>query len=152
MRIVLQRVTRASVDVEGERIGEIDAGLLLLIGVAPGDELLDLGRVAQKIATLRIFQDEDGKMNRSVMDIEGSILAVSQFTLHADLRKGRRPSFINAAPPEVAEPLFDRLVTSLRNEGLKVATGRFGAKMEVELVNSGPVTIVYEVAPNPPNG
>ena len=145
MRIVLQRVGRAAVDVGGERIAEIGGGLLLLVGIAPGDGKVDFARLARKIVSLRIFEDESGKMNLSLCDIGGKILAVSQFTLYADTSKGRRPSFIGAAPPEVALPLFDRFVEALRAEGVGVETGRFGAKMAVELVNDGPVTITIEV-------
>jgi len=145
VRIVLQRVGRAAVDVGGERIAEIGGGLLLLVGIAPGDGKVDFARLARKIVSLRIFEDESGKMNLSLCDIGGKILAVSQFTLYADTSKGRRPSFIGAAPPEVALPLFDRFVEALRAEGVGVETGRFGAKMAVELVNDGPVTITIEV-------
>jgi len=145
MRIVLQRVDRAAVDVRGERIAEIGKGLLLFVGIAPGDGNVDLARLAGKIASLRIFEDDSGKMNLSLRDVGGAILAVSQFTLYADMRKGRRPSFVGAAPPEVARPLFERFVDALRAEGVDVKTGRFGAKMAVELVNAGPVTLTFEV-------
>ena len=145
MRVVLQRVSHASVDVEGERIAEIGRGLLLLIGVAPSDTTVDLDRLARKIVSLRIFPDDEGLMNRALLDVEGSILAVSQFTLYGDASKGRRPSFIGAARPEIAEPTFDRLVEALRREGAHVETGRFGAKMAVGLTNDGPVTLVLEV-------
>lgn len=147
MRIVLQRVRRASVDVSRGRIGEIGRGLLLLVGVAPEDEAVDLRRTAQRLVDLRIFEDDAGKMNLSLRDIGGEVLAVSQFTLYADTRKGRRPSFVGAAPPELASPLFDRFVEALRNEGVRVATGEFGAKMDVHLTNDGPVTLVLEVEP-----
>ena len=150
MRIVAQRVRRASVDVEGSRIAEIGPGLLLLVGIAPGDERIDLDKVANKIVELRIFADEEGKMNRSVLEAAGSVLAVSQFTLYADTRKGRRPSFVGAAPPEVAEPVFDALVEAIASRGVRVETGRFGAKMAVELTNDGPVTLVIEVDPASP--
>jgi len=152
VRIVLQRVARASVDVDGDCVGAIENGLLLLVGIAPDDGSVDMARAANKIANLRIFQDDQGKMNLSVLDIQGAVLAVSQFTLYADIQKGRRPSFVNAALPEVAEPLFDAFVAALRNEGLAVETGRFGAKMDVELLNAGPVTIIYEVAPQSTSG
>ena len=145
MRIVVQRVRRASVDVEGERIAEIGPGLLLLVGIAPDDVGVDLKRLAVKILMLRIFADADGKMNRSVLDVGGEVLAVSQFTLYGDTRKGRRPSYTAAAPPEVAEPLFNRLVEAMANEGIPVQAGRFGAKMAVELTNDGPVTLMIEV-------
>ena len=147
MRIVLQRVSSASVDVARGRIGEIGRGLLLLVGVAPGDEGVDLHRAAQRLVDLRIFEDEAGKMNLSLRDIGGEILAVSQFTLYADTRKGRRPSFVGAAPPEIASPLFDRFVEALRAQGVSVETGEFGAKMDVRLTNDGPVTLVIEVDP-----
>ena len=146
MRIVLQRVSYASVDVDGTRIAEIGQGLLLLIGVACEDSTVDLGKTAKKIADLRIFEDDEGKMNRSLRDIGGAVLAVSQFTLYADISKGRRPSFIHAAPPELAEPLFESFVDALRLEGIDVQAGRFGAKMAVRLENDGPVTLTLEVA------
>ena len=147
MRIVLQRVSRASVTVDSEIIGEIQRGLLLLVGIGPGDAGLDLAKAAGKVCTLRIFEDEAGKMNRSLLDVNGEILAVSQFTLYGDTSKGRRPSFVGAAPPGIAEPLFDSFVVALRARGVTVETGRFGAKMSVALVNDGPVTLVLEVAP-----
>lgn len=146
MRIVLQRVSYASVDVDGEQIADIGRGLLLLVGIASEDSTMDLGRTARKIIDLRIFEDDEGKMNRSLRDIGGAVLAVSQFTLYADISKGRRPSFVHAAPPEVAEPLFDSFVNALRSEGVDVQTGRFGAKMAVRLENDGPVTLTLEVA------
>ncbi len=146
MRCVVQRVGRASVDVAGERIAEIGRGLLLLTGIAPDDAGVDLRRAAHKIANLRVFEDPEGKMNRSLLDVGGEILAVSQFTLYGDTRKGRRPSFVGAAPPEVAEPLFEAFVEALRAEGADVETGRFGAKMAVELLNEGPVTLIIDVA------
>jgi len=146
MRIVLQRVSYASVDVEGTRIAEIGQGLLLLVGIASEDSTVDLGKTAKKIADLRIFEDDEGKMNRSLRDIGGAVLAVSQFTLYADISKGRRPSFIHAAPPELAEPLFESFVDALRLEGIDVQAGRFGAKMAVRLENDGPVTLTLEVA------
>ena len=145
MRIVLQRVKNASVTVEGERISEIGAGLLLLVGVAQGDGEAEADWLAQKVAGLRIMGDEEGKMNLSVRDVGGEILAVSQFTLLADTRKGKRPSFVRAAPPEEAEELFDYFCERLREAGIDpVKTGSFGAMMDVELVNDGPVTIVLE--------
>lgn len=145
MRVVLQRVARASVDVEGERIAEIGPGLLLLVGIGQADEEIDLERLARKIVSLRVFPDEAGLMNRSLLDVRGEVLAVSQFTLYGDTRKGRRPSYVAAARPDVAEPLFDRFVDALRAEGVSTQTGRFGAKMAVELTNDGPVTLVLEV-------
>jgi len=150
MRVVVQRVRRASVDVGGERIAEIGFGLLLLVGIAPEDVSVDLQRAAGKIVDLRVFADDEGKMNRSLREVGGKVLAVSQFTLYGDTRKGRRPSFVGAAAPEIAEPLFDKLVDAIREQGVEVETGRFGAKMAVELVNDGPVTLLIEVAL--PNG
>ena len=145
MRIVLQRVRSASVTVGEERISEIGAGLLLLVGVAQGDGEAEANWLAEKVAGLRIFNDGGGKMNLSLKDIGGEILAVSQFTLLADTRKGKRPSFVEAAPPEEAESLFDHFCQKLREEGVEsVKTGSFGAMMDVALVNDGPVTIVLE--------
>ena len=145
MRIVLQRVKEASVTVEGERISGIGGGLLLLVGVAEGDGEDAADWLAEKVAGLRIFNDAEGKMNLGVRDVGGGVLAVSQFTLLADTRKGKRPSFVRAAPPESAEPLFDYFCQKLRAAGIApVETGRFGAMMEVALVNDGPVTIVLE--------
>jgi len=144
MRIILQRVKEASVTVEGNLNGKIGKGLMLLVGIGPGDSEAQVRILAEKCAQLRIFDDEQGKMNLSVLDIGGEILAVSQFTLYGDTRKGRRPSFTGAAPPEIAEPLFDEFVKMLRNTGITVATGKFGARMEVKIVNDGPVTFVLE--------
>jgi D-aminoacyl-tRNA deacylase len=145
VRVVLQRVKDASVTVEGVGISEIGAGLLLLVGVARGDGETQADWLAEKVAGLRVFNDEYGKMNLSVRDVGGEILAVSQFTLLADTRKGKRPSFIGAALPEEAEPLFDYFCARLREAGIEhVKTGRFGAMMDVALVNDGPVTIVLE--------
>ena len=145
MRIVLQRVKRASVTVGSEKISEIGAGLLLFVGVAQGDGEAEAGWLAGKVAGLRIMGDEDGRMNLSVKDVGGEILAVSQFTLLADTRKGKRPSFVGAAPPEEAEPLFDYFCERLREAGVgSVKSGSFGAMMDVALVNDGPVTIVLE--------
>ena len=145
MRIVLQRVKNASVVVAGERVSEIGVGLLLLVGVAQGDGEGEAGWLAEKVAGLRIFNDEAGKMNLGIKDVGGEILAVSQFTLLADTRKGKRPSFVGAAPPEEAEPLFDYFCERLRAAGVaSVKTGTFGAMMDVALVNDGPVTIVLE--------
>lgn len=132
--------------VDGEVVGEIGRGLLVLVGVAPDDSPADADALAAKLVGLRIFADDDGLMNLSVADVAGGILVVSQFTLYGDARKGRRPSFVGAAPPEVAEPLIDRLVEAIGGGGISVATGRFGAMMEVGLVNDGPVTLVLELA------
>lgn len=147
MRIVVQRVRRASVDVGGARISEIGRGLLLLVGVAPDDVRVNLEKVARRIANLRIFADDEGKMNRSILDVGGEVLAVSQFTLLGDTRKGRRPSFVGAAAPEIAEPLFEAFAEAVAREGVPVSTGQFGAKMAVELLNDGPVTLIIEVEP-----
>jgi len=145
VRIILQRVRRASVTVEGEVVSEIEGGLLLLVGVADGDTQAEADWLAQKIAGLRVMRDEDDKMNRSVVETGGAILAVSQFTLLADTRKGKRPSFVHAAPPEQAEPLFDYFVECLRAARVTpVKTGQFGAMMDVTLVNDGPVTLFLE--------
>ena len=145
MRIVLQRVKEASVTVEGERISSIGHGLLLLVGVAQADGESEADWLAQKISGLRIMGDEEGKMNLSVRDVRGAVLAVSQFTLLADTRKGKRPSFVGAAPPDEAARLFDYFCQRLRAAGVRqVETGRFGAMMDVALVNDGPVTIVLE--------
>ncbi len=144
MRAVLQRVLKAHVFVEQSEIGTIEAGWLVLLGVSPSDSLQDVNYLADKILNLRAFEDTNGKMNHSVLDNGGDILVVSQFTLYADCRKGRRPSFIGAAPPQLAEPLYDKFVEHLRQSGLKVATGRFQADMKVTLVNDGPVTIIID--------
>jgi D-aminoacyl-tRNA deacylase len=145
LRIVLQRVKVASVTVEGDRISNIGPGLLLLVGVSQGDGESEADWLAEKIAGLRIMGDEEGKMNRSVRDVGGAVLAVSQFTLLADTRKGKRPSFVGAAPPDEAARLFDYFCERLRAAGVDpVQTGRFGAMMDVALVNDGPVTIVLE--------
>jgi D-aminoacyl-tRNA deacylase len=144
VKVVLQRVSRAAVTVAGERVSEIDRGLLLLVGIAREDTGAQAEWLAEKVAGLRVFNDEEGRMNLSVADVAGAVLAVSQFTLLADARKGKRPSFVNAAPPEEAEPLFEHFCSRLRERGLEVGTGVFGAMMEVELVNDGPVTIVLE--------
>ena len=148
MRIVLQRVKEASVTVAGEKISGIGPGLLLLVGVADGDGEPEADWLAEKIAGLRIMADEEGKMNRSVRDTGGAVLAVSQFTLLADTSKGRRPSFVGAAAPEEATRLFDYFREQLRAAGVdRVETGRFGAMMDVDLINDGPVTIVLESPP-----
>jgi len=146
LRIVLQRVSRATVRVEQQKITSIDKGIVLLIGIGKGDEVLDLLRLAQKVVELRIFEDQAGKMNRSLRDVEGEILAVSQFTLYGDTKKGRRPSFSKAASPQEAKPLFDAFISALKAKGVPVKTGVFGARMEVELVNDGPVTFILELA------
>jgi D-tyrosyl-tRNA(Tyr) deacylase len=144
MRSVVQRVSRASVAVGGRVIGSIGAGFAVLVGVATGDTAEDADYLARKIIELRVFEDSAGKMNLSLADVGGSILAISQFTLLADCRKGRRPSFIEAAAPAVAKPLFDRFVESVRSRGIAIQTGEFGADMLVEIHNDGPVTLVLE--------
>jgi D-tyrosyl-tRNA(Tyr) deacylase len=142
VRAVCQRVSEARVRVAGDIVGEIGAGLCVLLGVARGDSEADAERLAAKIARLRIFADEDGRFDRSLVDIGGSALVVSQFTLLADTAKGNRPSFTGAAPPEEAEALYERFCQGLRDLGIPVQQGAFGASMAVELVNDGPVTIV----------
>ena len=144
MRAVLQRVSSAKVDVGNETVGNIDEGLLVLLGVEQGDNENDLNTLLDKTATLRIFEDDAGKMNRSVADIGGSLLVVSQFTLLADCRKGRRPGFTDAAAPEDADRYYQAFVSGLQDRGLHVATGRFQADMQVSLVNNGPVTIMLD--------
>jgi D-aminoacyl-tRNA deacylase len=141
MRVLLQRVSNARVDIGGETVGEIGQGFLVLVGAAANDSQAEVDYLADKISNLRVFADGDGKMNRSAIDEGYAMLVVSQFTLHANVRKGRRPSFVDAAAPDIAEPLVDSLVTRLRDLGLQVETGRFGAEMAVSLLNDGPVTI-----------
>ena len=144
MRAVVQRVSRASVKVNGEFTGKIEVGLLALLGVAQEDAESDAGYLAEKVAGLRIFEDEEGKMNRSVLDVGGAVLAVSQFTLLGDVRKGKRPSFDAAARPQRAKELYEYFVDRIRALGLRCETGRFQEMMEVELVNQGPVTILLD--------
>lgn len=144
MRAVLQRVRRAQVVIEGEVVGAIDQGLLVLLGVAPTDTREQAHWLAEKTVHLRVFADADGKMNRSVQDIQGGVLVVSQFTLFGDCRKGRRPSFVGAAAAEVAIPLYEAYLDAIRLEGVTVASGRFAADMQVELVNDGPVTLILD--------
>jgi D-tyrosyl-tRNA(Tyr) deacylase len=139
-------VTRAAVRVDGETVGEIGTGLVVFVGVGPADDDAVADALAARITELRIFRDEGGRTNRSLLDVGGEALVVSQFTLYADTRRGRRPGFTGAAPPDQAERLVDRLVTTLRGLGLRVATGRFGAEMAVELVNDGPFTIWLDTA------
>lgn len=144
MRVVVQRTREASVTVAGDVVGKIDHGLLLLVGITHEDSEKDVDFVADKVANLRIFEDEDGKMNHSVLETGGQILSVSQFTLYGDCRKGRRPNFMSAARPEQAEPLYELFNSKLREKGLVVETGRFGAMMDVRLLNDGPVTLIVE--------
>lgn len=144
MRAVVQRVRKAAVTVDGRTVGAIGPGLMILLGVREGDTEEEARWLASKIATLRIFTDDEGKLNRSVLDVGGQALVVSQFTLYADCRKGRRPSFVEAARPEVADPLVEKFVAFLRREGLSVETGIFQAEMLVEIHNDGPVTVIVE--------
>ena len=144
MRVVLQRVNRGAVIVDGARIAEIEHGLVILLGVGPNDGEEQIEYLVNKIANMRIFEDDHGKINRSILDISGEAIVVSQFTLYADTRKGRRPSFIKAAPPEIAKPLVDRFAERLVQVGVPTQTGEFGAHMQVEIQNDGPVTIWLE--------
>ena len=144
MRAVIQRVSRAKVTVNGETTGEIANGLLVLLGVATGDTNADADYLAEKIVGLRIFEDQDGKMNLSVADTSGAVLVVSQFTLYGDVRRGKRPSFDAAAPPQEARRLYEYFVDKIRTAGLTCETGRFQETMQVELVNEGPVTILLD--------
>jgi D-tyrosyl-tRNA(Tyr) deacylase len=146
MRVVLQRVARASVTIDGRVSGAIDRGFCLLVGFTHGDTAVQVDWMADKVAGLRLFSDADGKMNLGLTEVGGAVLVVSQFTLYGDAAKGRRPSFIDAARPETAIPLYEGFVAALRGRGLEVATGEFGADMQVELVNDGPVTLILERA------
>lgn len=145
MRAVIQRVSKGSVTIRGQRVAEIGLGLVILLGIGPGDDLEKARLMARKIAALRIFEDEQEKMNLSVLDVNGAAIVVSQFTLYADTRKGNRPSFVEAAPPAVARPLCDQFAALLAEQGVPVQTGEFGAMMAVEIHNDGPVTIVMEM-------
>ena len=145
MKIVIQRSNEASVKVDGEIVGEIERGLVILVGIASEDGQEEVNWLAEKAAHLRIFEDENGKMNRSLLDVQGEALVISQFTLYGNCRKGRRPSFVKAAHPDIAEPLVDSFANTLRDLGIKkVETGIFGADMKVALINDGPVTLVIE--------
>ena len=145
MRAVIQRVTEASVKIDGETVGQIGTGFLVLLGVEEGDQEIDLRYIADKVPNLRVFEDENGKMNRSLLDVGGAILAVSQFTLYASTVKGNRPSYIKAAKPDVAIPLYEKFLAKLEEHfGGKVGKGIFGADMKVSLVNDGPVTIIVD--------
>lgn len=144
MRAVVQRVKEASVQVDGAVVGAIGSGLLVLLGVDENDSEQDVRYIADKVAELRIFRDEEGKFNRSVEDVGGAVLVVSQFTLYGDCRRGRRPSFIRAARPEKAIPMYEAVVSALRVRGLTTATGEFGAMMDVHLINDGPVTLLLD--------
>ncbi len=144
MRAVVQRVKKGTVSIGGKVVGTINKGLVILLGVKSGDTEADAKFLADKCVNLRIFADEAGKFNLSALDVGGEVLAISQFTLYADTRKGRRPSFVNAAPQEISEPLYEKFIAYLQESGLKVASGKFGAMMLVEIHNDGPVTIILE--------
>ena len=144
MKAVIQRVSQASVTVDNQRIGEISKGLLILLGVEQGDSIRDVEWLSQKIAHLRIFSDPEGKMNLSLLDVKGSALIISQFTLFGDCRKGRRPSFVSAANPEQAQALYGSFCEAIKELGIPVSTGRFAADMQVELTNNGPVTLIID--------
>lgn len=144
MRVVVQRVKEASVSVDGKTVGQIDNGLMLLVGIHESDTEADVSYMVKKISELRIFEDEAGKMNHSIEDLGGAILSVSQFTLYGETRKGRRPNFMQAARPEVAEPLYELMNRGFRDRNLTVETGIFGAMMDVSLINDGPVTLIVE--------
>lgn len=144
MRAVVQRVSKASVTVEGETVGEVSQGLMVLLGVANNDTVADVEYLAEKICELRIFEDEEGKMNRSLKEIGGQMLVVSQFTLLGDCRKGRRPGFTDAAPPEMANSLYEQFVKRVQEQGVTTATGRFRTTMQVSLTNEGPVTMLLD--------
>ena len=147
MRVVLQRCSRAEVRIDGAVAGAIDRGFMILVGVTDGDARADADVLAKKIEQMRVFEDADGKMNLALKEVDGAILSISQFTLYADCKKGNRPSFIKAARPETAEPLYDYLNEVLRTQyGLRVETGRFGADMKVDFINDGPVTILLDTA------
>lgn len=144
MKAIVQRSTGAKVNVDNETIGEIEYGLVVLIGITETDTDADIEAIVQKLIHLRIFEDEAGKLNLSLLDVGGSVLSISQFTLYADIRKGRRPSFVKAAHPDKANVLYELFNESIREKGIKVETGQFGAMMEVSLTNHGPVTIILE--------
>ncbi|MBU8905514.1 D-aminoacyl-tRNA deacylase [Desertibacillus haloalkaliphilus] len=144
MKVVLQRAKQASVTVNGDVTGAIDHGLVLLVGITHDDSMDDVTYVADKVANLRIFEDENQKMNLSLLDVKGSVLSVSQFTLYGDCRKGRRPNFMNAAKPDVANELYEAFNQELRSKGITVETGVFGEMMDVQLTNDGPVTLIIE--------
>lgn len=144
MRIVIQRVSRAQVSIENKLVGKIEKGLLILLGITHTDDEKDAKWLADKVSGLRIFSDEFGKMNKSVTDIGGEILLISQFTLYGDSKKGRRPSFIEAAKPDLAVPLYNKFITLIKEKNIKISTGEFGADMKVELLNDGPVTMIID--------
>lgn len=144
MRVILQRVKNASVKVEGKIVGEIQQGYLLLVGITNDDDKAVISKIAKKCVDLRIFEDEEGKMNKGIQDVDGKILSISQFTLYADCRRGRRPGFTDAARPEIAKPLYEAFNVEIESYGIHVETGIFGADMKVELLNDGPVTIILD--------
>ncbi|MBQ7631565.1 MAG: D-tyrosyl-tRNA(Tyr) deacylase [Paludibacteraceae bacterium] len=145
MRVVVQRCSRAEVRIDGQVVGQIEKGFMVLVGIKEGDEPEEVTYLAKKVAQLRVFEDGEGKMNLALKDVGGEVLSISQFTLYSDCRKGNRPSFVKAARPEVAEPLYEAFNRVLREEyGLQVETGRFGAAMKVDFVNDGPVTILLD--------
>lgn len=144
MRAVIQRVSQANVTVEGQITGQIGAGLLVLLGVAPGDSQREIDWMAEKLVGLRVFEDAEGKMNLSLADVEGGMLVVSQFTLYGDCRKGRRPSFVDAAPPEHAEAIYEQFAAAVAEKSIPVGTGKFRHHMEVSLLNDGPVTLIID--------
>lgn len=144
MRVVIQKVSEASVSVKGETLGAIKKGFMLLVGVGQEDDDTDVDYLARKIANLRVFEDGEGKMNLALKDVEGEILSISQFTLLANTKKGNRPSFVEAAAPETGDLLYEKLNSALRDKGFKVQTGQFGAHMQVQLINDGPVTIMID--------
>lgn len=147
MRVVVQRCSRAEVRIDGQTVGQIGRGFLLLVGVTDGDSEAQADLLAKKVAQMRVFEDAEGKMNLALKDVDGAILSISQFTLYADCKKGNRPSFIRAARPDTAAPLYDYFNARLRSEyGLQVETGRFGADMKVDFINDGPVTILLDSA------
>jgi D-tyrosyl-tRNA(Tyr) deacylase len=144
MKVVIQRVSRGSVAINGKTVGKIGKGYVILLGIAANDGEADIDYLVEKIVHLRVFEDAQGKMNLSLLDVGGSVLVISQFTLYANTRKGRRPSFINAAPPEIAIPLYEKFVTKMRRYPIDVQTGEFGAMMSVDICNEGPVTIIID--------
>ena len=144
MKVVIQRVSRGSVSINGKTVGKVGKGYVILLGIAKSDGEADIDYLVEKIVHLRIFEDEQGKMNLSLLDVGGSVLVVSQFTLYANTRKGRRPSFIQAAPPEIAIPLYEKFIEKMRRFAIDVQTGEFGAMMSVDICNEGPVTIIID--------
>lgn len=146
LKVVLQRVTKANVRVDGTIVGDIDQGLVILVGITPSDDIATIQKIAKKCIQLRMFEDEHGKLNKSLYDVQGGILSISQFTLYGDCKKGRRPSFDQAAKGEIAKPLYDAFNEALSGYGMQLETGIFGADMQLELVNDGPVTIVIDSA------